>query len=259
VTQDKQGTRFEILETDPRFHPVFSALCADLLDSLVSTSDAPVSPTNLWVARINRWRNCFALAPEGLSKAAQTGMFGELYVLRLLLEYGIPSDKAVAGWRGPYQAHQDFQIDGWAIEVKTSRQAQPADIRISSELQLDCPGPLALVHVAVDVRHDGPGQSLVGVIGELRERLHSNEMAFPAFEEALIEGGYLDVHAARYTDKFSVRFMDTFVVREGFPRIVEADLPSGIGNVSYDLALAACVSHGVSLLEFMDLMAVGGH
>jgi len=38
----------------------------------------------------------------------------------------------------------------------------------------------------------------------------------------------------------------TFLVVEGFPKIVEKDLPVGIGNVSYELSLAACQPYAVT-------------
>jgi hypothetical protein len=36
--------------------------------------------------------------------------------------------------------------------------------------------------------------------------------------------------------------MDLYRVEEGFPRLIEADLADGVGNVAYDLALDACRS-----------------
>lgn len=52
--------------------------------------------------------------------------------------------------------------------------------------------------------------------------------------------GYHDAHAGRYAERgYLVRSETTFQVRRGFPRLVEKDLPTGVGEVSYGLSLAA--------------------
>ena len=59
--------------------------------------------------------------------------------------------------------------------------------------------------------------------------------------EALLAVGYLDRHAPRYAGVgYAVRKADDFRVGPEFPRIIEADLPLGVGDASYQLSLAAC-------------------
>jgi hypothetical protein len=43
----------------------------------------------------------------------------------------------------------------------------------------------------------------------------------------------------------------SFLVREGFPRIIERDVPQGVGHVHYTLALDAC---GDFIIDDADLL-----
>lgn len=54
-----------------------------------------------------------------LSEDQQTGLFGELIVLRHLVRTMSPS-AAVAGWRGPASEEHDFDVGGMDLEVKST-------------------------------------------------------------------------------------------------------------------------------------------
>ena len=59
------------------------------------------------------------------------------------------------------------------------------------------------------------------------------------FEDKLFAAGYHDAHADRYRTGYSLRASDLFEVRAGFPRLVEADCPDGLGDVHYSLEVGA--------------------
>jgi len=62
-----------------------------------------------------------------------------------------------------------------------------------------------------------------------------------------LDAGYFDAHAPRYEGRrFSLRRELTFRIGRGFPRLVERDLPEGVGDVSYALSLAACREFSVA-------------
>ena len=90
--------------------------------------------------------------PEGLSPEERAGgLFGELWFLTGQLIPAVGMLAAVEARRGPLGGVQDFQAGEWAVEVKTTRQAAPAAIRIASERQLQSDGLefLGLVIVAL--------------------------------------------------------------------------------------------------------------
>jgi hypothetical protein len=66
-------------------------------------------------------------------------------------------------------------------------------------------------------------------------------IALAAFNDRLLDRGWLDMHACRYEmRRWTVRDERTYQVRRGFPRLVETDLPAGVGDVSFAVSLAAC-------------------
>ena len=155
---------------------------------------------------------------------------------------------AVAGWKGPVKAHQDFQFESGAIEVKTTLAKQPQVVRITSERQLDDNNwPALFMYVlALDVRQDG-GETLVSMVATLRKSLTGDAVAQEQFEDALLAVGYLDNHAELYADRgYVIRSQKAFRVKNGFPRLLEKHLPTGIGDVNYGLAVGACEPFNVN-------------
>lgn len=225
---------------EPRYADVFSALVTDLAGRV----EAAASPTDAVVAllgQLRRWQAFLAAAAEALSEEAQRGLWGELHFLRerLLPALG-PS--VVAAWQGSRAAHQDFQFASGAVEVKTSAAKGPQTVHIASERQLDDKGVPALFlhHLSLDVREDG-GESLPAMIQSVRALVASDMGATEQLEEALLAAGWLNANAERYSKRgYTVREANFFHVTAGFPRLLENNLPEGIGQVSYLLSIAAC-------------------
>jgi hypothetical protein len=248
-----------LTELDSRFHDVFGALVPNLVRGLESLASQPIDERPLTLdfltRRITRWQACLQANRDGLSSEKSAGLFGELSTMEALLVAGVDPVLAVDRWTGPAGAIQDFQFDSLALEVKASRQTKPANVRISSERQLDTTthDRLVLVHYALDERSDGSGASLPGKIGRIRDSL-DNGRAGMEFDDRLIDYGYLDIHTHRYADRsYSVRTIDHFDVRDPMPRLVEADLPVGVGQVSYELALSACEPCRLSVADVTAL------
>jgi hypothetical protein len=134
------------------------------------------------------------------------------------------------------------------VEVKTTTAKQPQSVRVTSERQLDMSGiPALFLHVVVlderevDTDHPVAGESLPDIVLALRQKFQTTAAAAEVFEDRLLDVGYLEADAPRYENRrFTLRREHTFRVRPGFPRLVESILPSGVGDVSYALSLAAC-------------------
>jgi hypothetical protein len=165
---------------------------------------------------------------------------------------------AVSSWKGPSAAQQDYQLPGCAIEVKTTGTKQPQRLTINSERQLDDTGisALFLFYLSVDSR-EGSGESLNMLVDAIRAALVSDFAARVMFDDRLIEAGYLDLHRPLY-DKtgYTVRTAKAFRVNEGFPRIVEADLKVGVGDVHYSIAVTSCMPFAVSD-DFLQPFLIG--
>ena len=236
------------------------ASCADVFTSLaedvaprVAAAANPRAAAQMLLGRLRRWQKFLNAGVQGLSPEQQRGLYGELHTLLAHLLPVVQPAVAVAGWRAPLAAHQDFQYALGSIEVKTTTAKQPQAVRITSERQLDPTGiPALFLHVVVlDERVVEPGEagggcSLPQMVVAVRTRLAGETSALELFDDRLLETGYLAADAPRYESRrFTLRRELSYDARLGFPRLVEKDLMSGVGDVNYALALAACEPYAV--------------
>lgn len=240
---------------EKRFADVFSALATDLAGRVEVAPSAGDAVAAL-LGQLRRWQAFLAAASEGLSEEACRGLWGELHFLRehLLPAFGL---SVVAAWQGSRAAHQDFQFAGVAVEVKTSAAKNPQTVRIASERQLDVTAVSALFlhHLSLDVRVAG-GESLPAMVASMRALLADDPNARESLESGLLAAGWLDAIAERYAGRgYTVRGSSFFRVAPGFPRIVEADLIEGVGDVTYALSVSVCAPFIVPPPEVLRVIA----
>lgn len=253
VTLDSQ-LHLGILLRDATYADVFTALAEDVATRVAAVNDHRQAAAEL-LGRLRRWQQFLTAARETLSIEAQRGLWGELHVLLAHLLPALGPAATVGGWKASAAAHQDFQFSGGAVEVKTTAAKQPHSVRITSERQLDDTGVGALfLHVVVvderEVPAGGtvPGQSLSALIADVRTGLSADLIALAAFNDRLLDRDWLDTHSSRYEGRrWTVRGERTYQVRREFPRLVEANLPTGVGDVNFAVSLSACDPFAVSV------------
>ena len=232
----KRGRLAVVLEEE-RLREIFAVLSADLVNTIVAEPNS-VSALRRSIDRLCMWQGLFdRIAPEGLSEERQRGLFGELVVLRYQLLQDGNLLNSVSSWIGSNSAHQDFRRGGLAIEVKASLAKRHARILISNEKQLDerPHDTLILASVRLD-ESESHGLSLPDVVAQNRSALVADEPAARLFDERLMLGDYLDVHAPLYeARRYRVASMRWFRVEGEFPRLTEANLPAGIGDIHYSI------------------------
>lgn len=231
---------FGVTLKDQRFTDVFSALAEDLarrVDTEIGDSD---QLAKVFIGQLGRWQKFLASSQDGLTTDEQLGLWGELHFLRAhLIPYFGP--KAALGWKGGEKAHQDFQFENGAVEVKTTRAKSLQLIRISSERQLDHSGwdALFLHIISLEVRDDG-GETLPDLIASLRTTVFNDAVVSEALEDGLLGYGYLDTHVGKYLERsYILRSETTYQVKQGFPCLVEKSLPAGVGEVSYGISVGS--------------------
>ncbi len=232
----------ELELVDARFTEVFTILIGDLLTVIIS-SETPHKAVNQFLMRLQHWILFLENSgPDGLSPEAQRGLYGELWFLKNYLLNRLDHSRAVFAWTGPDATPQDFQLSGAAVEVKVTAAKLPHNLMISNERQLDNSAveTLLLLHLTLDTRK-GSGETINKIIDALRSVLKPSVSVLQFFEIALLKVGYLDVHRTRYDSiGYFVQHSEFFLVTAGFPRIIESDLPVGVGNVHYSIELSAC-------------------
>ncbi|BAZ27266.1 hypothetical protein NIES4073_81830 [Kalymmatonema gypsitolerans NIES-4073] len=246
----------QLLLTNSRFKDIFTTLVQDIVDHLAPLANETNAVAE-FIMRLRRWQAFLEKHnPEGLSQTQQQGLYGELWFLRQVVIPQLGSRKGIQNWTGPIGTQQDFQFSNCAVEVKTTVEKQHQKLTISSERQLDDTGTgtLILLHLSLDVRQ-GRGESLPEIVNSVRTLVENDPIAKEELETLLLEVGYLDIHAPRYEEiGYTQREVNYFKVEGDFPRIVEADLPNGVGDVRYSISVAECKRFSLPELDVISLI-----
>jgi hypothetical protein len=172
---------------------IFAMMVVDILRALESAAGTPNRDVmEAFLERVREWQTFMARTHRPLSSDAQIGLFGELWLLRVLADTSLGAG-ALDCWKGPLRAAQDFYVRGGAIEVKSSVRAGRFLARINSIDQLDGDRyPTFLCAFRFEENTDGV--SLLDLVSQLRVRFGSAGVQ-RAFGALLMVTGYLDEHA----------------------------------------------------------------
>ncbi|MBE5960924.1 MAG: PD-(D/E)XK motif protein [Lachnospiraceae bacterium] len=196
-----------------------------------------------------KWNTFFQFEKEYvLSENAQQGLYGELYVLKKLINlYG---QHAVNCWTGCNAEAHDFYLGKDAVEIKASSAKGPDKVRISSENQLDdtgISGKLQLVYLKVK-KSEVDGETLSDIVQEIYNLI--GESMKEIFQDKLLKAGYLYQMPELYNIHFKIKEESCYTVEEGFPRITPKTMCKGIGTVEYTVSLDACDRFLITIEEF---------
>jgi hypothetical protein len=236
---------------------IFETFAGSLCEDLWACTAVAVVPT--LQKTMQKWQHFFSKATtSGLSPEERRGLYGELNVLRALLQGGCPAT-AVEGWQGPELKAVDFLFGPVGLEVKTTLSHQPLRVTIANEHQLsDQTAPILFLAVLPLRVTTHTGETLNELVGELRELLAEWPLSLASFKDLLLQAGYLDIHADLYQEeRYFVLERRFYRVADGFPRLTASALPPGIVHVSYDLLLDGYDSYAMD--EAAVITALRGH
>lgn len=218
---------------------LFLGLCQTLVNALEPATTSAEALT-LTLAHIRRWRTFLAgRKARRLSDEEVRGLWAELQYMRALYAGRLTAAATVDAWTGADMRQQDFIFDNTAVEVKSLLGRDRNTVRISSEDQLaTVVDGLFLVTYRLTVATDSSGALSLNSLVELIEDELDDADALEVFSQKLADFGYLPI-TAYATPEFIVAERQTYRVEGGFPRLVRAELPSGIARVSYEIELEA--------------------
>jgi hypothetical protein len=200
-----------------------------------------IEPVTIIIDFLNKMDEFFTHFNDGLSPFGQQGLYGELYLLNKLLDI-MPQNMAIKSWRGHNRENQDFSFGkDIFLEVKTCAQKEHRNVTISNEKQLDDNGLSKLfLYVLCIKRLKNSGVTLNQIISEMQTKIVSQADQH-RFDEYLTDAGYFEKHSNLYDD---TGYHDdkelTYLVTPNMPRLIDSDLPNGVGLNSYTIALSAC-------------------
>lgn len=245
---DRVGVAVRLV--DQAYRDVFSILVSDVAEVLSKQKDDG-SALRALINRLTVWQGFMQrVGSQGLDVPTQIGLFGELRFLQDQLIPCLGCEGALNAWTGPDGTPQDFQCGPSAVEVKTTA-IDHLMLRVSNALQLDDSTirNLFLVHYSVD-RREGHGQTLVDVVGQIKQSIVGSASATEAFATRLLQVGYVDSHADLYRRcGFTVRELQAYRVGELFPRILPSLVPAGVFDITYSIQAAAMSPYSHPLTE----------
>lgn len=243
IPDEKDNSRHYllILLSSQQHEDVFSTLCEDLINGISNiTGDEKIVKELL--NRLEKWKSLFDKAAlQGLSPEEQRGLFGELYFLRKWIIQTSDFQKCIQAWLGPERSLRDFQLNDWAIEVKTTHGNNHQKVHISSERQLDTTNlnALLLYHLSLESQQQS-GENLNELVDSIIELLNANIAVQTQFRAKLLQGGYFIHHSTLYVNTgYHIRQESFYEVRDLFPRIEERDIRKGVGEVKYSIILSS--------------------
>lgn len=221
---------------------IFAVLCEDLIASIASETNEKKLIREI-LNRFEKWKSLFnKIGLQGLSPEEQRGLFGELYFLRKFLQSGNDFLSIVNAWIGAEKQIRDFQSNSWAVEVKTTHGNNHQKVHISSERQLDKSNleNLFLYHLSLEQQQNS-GETLNDIVNSVAEILKTETIALNKFKSKLYEVGYFDLQRNIYDAiGYHIRQDVFYKVENEFPRIEEADIRNGVGDVKYSVVISQC-------------------
>ncbi|MFI8235800.1 PD-(D/E)XK motif protein [Streptomyces sp. NPDC085866] len=223
------------LRTD--LNDLFTELCVNVLSAVATL---PQNPVKALYGVLDRWKALFQGQSAPLGPEQIAGLFGELLVLKRLLDRDSSAHRL---WRGPKGHPHDFVAGKAAVEVKTSGAAGGRKPRIHGLDQLDPPlgGTLCLVWFRLE--SSDSSASGLGFLELLEQTLHSCDDE-SALLEMLAATGYRSVDAEKYRSiRFVVGEERWYRVTSDFPRLttqtlLEAGVPLSVLDVEYTIDLS---------------------
>lgn len=219
---------------------LFAAMAEDIVRTLHRVADArSAGLLRVLLDRIRAWQMFMDRGGDGvLGPEAEIGLLGELVLLAALVDAGVAGLTACEAWEGPRDGVHDFRWRSGAVEVKTSSASPGAfPARIGSLDQLDDATVQPLFLAAVRVTEVESGRTLPEWVTGVRERLAGQEAALGTFNDRVLQGGYSDAHADRYTRRFALRDVRIFAVNQGFPRLTRSTVPAEVTEARYQMDL----------------------
>lgn len=191
-----------------------------------------------FLSRIGAWQAFMRGGRDRvLSAEAEAGLYGELEVLQALLDEGITPRNALDRWKGPLDGLHDFVCEPGALEVKASVASGVFRVNVGSLDQLDNSLIQPLFLAAVRLTLMSNGTTLSEKIERLDQRFAGDSNAATIFGDLLLRAGFIAAVRDRYTRRFGLVGIQTFLVTKNFPRLTRDGISPAIRSARYEMDL----------------------
>jgi hypothetical protein len=242
-------------QTIPNSKNVFELVISDICENAIRIQSKNKLSAVI-IKTLNEWKLFFEKKTDSiLSVQSQKGLFGELYFLKNILFQKYSYSESLLYWTGSAKTNHDFQIINNAVEIKTTSSKQHKRFIVSSEKQLDSSGleNLYLSLFSLNLHNNMPERTLSNLIKEINTILQNDSVAAYQFNIKIAKCGYDYSNSNKYLIGFSVHDVKFYHVMDGFPRLLQSDLPNGIGDLKYSVMVSACMEYEIKT-EILNLI-----
>ena len=191
--------------------------------------------------------------PRKLTIEEQIGLFGEIKILKEIINKKLDSKTSLTSWTGPSKKH-DFTLPNTLIEIKTTT-TDTQKINTSSTNQIAPVYEKKLNLIFVQIKKNINGSSLNEIIDQYSNILKSeSELLLNDFILKLTLCKYLDIHKEEYKQKYTVDKFNFYGISEDFPYIKEYVVPDEISDLSitYKIDLEKCTKFRINEEELIS-------
>jgi hypothetical protein len=242
IGQFKNAGFLKFTQSIPDSDNIFELVISDICDKIINIQNN--QNLNIVLNKVlNEWKIFFDKQEnEILSVAAQTGLVGELIFLKDYLFQKYSSSESLIYWSGSDKTNHDFQIKSNAVEIKTTTSKHHKKIIVSSERQMDNTGldHLFLAVFSLNLHNNMPDKTLSSYIKEIYSLIQDDPVSTFQFQIKISKYGYNELSEQKYNIGFSLSEVKFFEIRDGFPRLLQNNLPDGVGDLKYSVVIAAC-------------------
>jgi hypothetical protein len=215
---------------------MFAPLCNQVIDAVHLEGREPWAAANTIV---RNWQSAWRPVRQPMSKAEQTGLIGELVILRALWLPAL-GPAAVHLWSGPETGRHDFVGRRLHMEVKTTRTSRH-EHEISRVDQLSAASGRRLLLASVQLEESSAGSETLGtLVDDIGCTIGGDPSAVDAFMSRILAMRWSeDMRRSPELLRCNVRDAQIFEVDDEFPRLPEGfALPSGITAIRYTISLS---------------------
>ncbi|WP_289172294.1 PD-(D/E)XK motif protein [uncultured Parasutterella sp.] len=235
---------FEITKTTERDHlQSILVILKDnsLLEPFTIFCNGILEEATIWDSRhggklldkhLSKWLNLLRKRGNLLNEETEIGLFGELSLLKEMLEKKIPDP--VGKWKGPEGGKQDFELEDFSVEVKTLKPSART-VKISSLQQLDFPPPVFLLVNTIDKSETG--KTLLSLVYEVEALLQEEPEKLQLLQKKLgVIGFSITSHSVGSDALWTISTHEWInTAEDNFPSFRASTSPSSIEKCQYEI------------------------
>ena len=253
ITNNSKSSSVEMLLANKEFEEPFKETVSSLILKIYNTKLTGKECLINFLKNLEKIKSFFddEAYPKRLSDEEQTGLFGELVVLKEFFFQKKGVEDALDCWTGPSKKH-DFTLTNTLIEVKTTISPNKYIINASSKNQLDPNQPKTLYLVFQRLKKKPSGKTLPEYIEEIKEKISEiSADLLKDFSIKLMQSKYFETQSKYYFNKYTKQEQLFFHVKDDFPNI-ETSSSDAILNIkySYQVDLNKCLDYKINSEQF---------